>query len=159
MIASTFFDLAEYADQAIDRALPSEPSFASPPLSSTSSTPGIPGTAAPPVIPITPDNISPDDVYAAATKNCPTSEPEATMKELDMLLPQVCEALVLLTQCLITLALTSEDPEFDFPDGDNPKDFFNSAMVDEGHGLCEALISTPTDLNHTKPPLNQRQVF
>lgn len=150
MIASTFFDLAEYADQAIDRALPPEPSSAPPPLSSTVSTPGTPGTAPPPTTPITPpDDQSPDDMYAAATaKNSPTSEPEMTMKELDLLLPQVCEALVLLTQCLITLALTSEDPEFEFPDGDNPKDFFNSAMVDEGHGLSEALIGTSPVLNH-----------
>ena len=59
-----------------------------------------------------------------------------------MLLPSVCEALVLMTQCLITFALTSEDENFDFPPGDNPKDFLNAAMVEEGVGVPEIIIST-----------------
>ena len=58
-----------------------------------------------------------------------------------MLLPSVCEALVLMTQCLITFALTSEDEEFNFPSGDNPKDFLNAAMVGEGVGIPEMVIS------------------
>lgn len=58
-----------------------------------------------------------------------------------MLLPSVCEALVLMTQCLITFALTSEDEEFDFPPGDNPKDFMNAAVVEEGVGMPEIIIS------------------
>jgi len=60
-----------------------------------------------------------------------------------MLLPSVCEALVLMTQCLITFSLTSKDEEFDFPPGDNPKDFLNAAMVEEGVGIPEIIISTP----------------
>lgn len=59
-----------------------------------------------------------------------------------MLLPSVCEALVLMTQCLTTFALTSEDDEFSFPPGDNPKDFLNAAMVEEGVGIPEMIIST-----------------
>ena len=59
-----------------------------------------------------------------------------------MLLPSVCEALVLMTQCLITFVLTSEDEDFDFPPGDNPKDFLNAAMVEEGVGMPEVIIST-----------------
>jgi hypothetical protein len=58
-----------------------------------------------------------------------------------MLLPSVCEALVLMTQCLVTFALTSEEEEFDFPPGDNPKDFLNAAMVEEGVGMAEIIIS------------------
>ena len=65
-----------------------------------------------------------------------------TAGELDMLLPKVCEALVLMTQCLITFALTSEDEEFNFPPGDNPKDFLNAATVEEGVGIPETIIST-----------------
>jgi hypothetical protein len=37
--------------------------------------------------------------------------------------------------------LTSEDEEFDFPPGDNPKDFLNAAMVEEGVGMPEVIIS------------------
>lgn len=59
-----------------------------------------------------------------------------------MLLPSVCEALVLMTQCLTTFALTSEDEEFNFPPGDNPKDFLNTAMVEEGVGIPEMIIGT-----------------
>jgi hypothetical protein len=58
-----------------------------------------------------------------------------------MLLPSVCEALVLMTQCLIKFALTFEDEEFDFPLGDIPKDFLNAAMVEEGVGMPEIIIS------------------
>jgi hypothetical protein len=68
-------------------------------------------------------------------------EAPLTTGELDMLLPSVCEALVLMTQCLITFAMTSEDEEFDFPPGDNPKDFLNAAMVGEGVGIPEIIIS------------------
>ena len=57
-----------------------------------------------------------------------------------MLLPSACEALVLMTQCLVTFALTSEDEEFDFPPGDNPKDFLNAATVEEGIGMPEIII-------------------
>jgi ataxin-10 len=144
-IASTFFDLAEYVDHALARALPPEeyPSSA-PSLLSASSTPGT--TASPPSTPVTPlDNQNPSEIYAATAASGPgsgrlLSQPAST-RELDMILPQVCEALVLITQCLITLALTSEDPELNFPPGDNPKDFFNSAMVEDGHGFVETLIS------------------
>ncbi|KAF9648887.1 hypothetical protein BDM02DRAFT_3095712 [Thelephora ganbajun] len=70
-----------------------------------------------------------------------TSEAPLAAGELDMLLPSVCEALVLMTQCLITFALTSEDEDFDFPPGDNPKDFLNAATVEEGVGMPEVIIS------------------
>lgn len=58
-----------------------------------------------------------------------------------MLLPSVCEALVLMTQCLLTFGLTSVDEELEFPLGDNPKDFLNTAMVEEGTGMPEIIIS------------------
>lgn len=73
-----------------------------------------------------------------------------------MLLPSVCEALVLVTQCLITFALTSEDEEFEFPPGDNPKDFLNSAMVEEGVGMPEIVISAFRSIlahDQTRPQL------
>ena len=70
-----------------------------------------------------------------------TPETPLTSGELDVLLPSVCEALVLMTQCLITFALTSEDEVFDFPPGDNPKYFLNAAMVEAGVGMPEVIIS------------------
>ncbi|KAF9786501.1 spinocerebellar ataxia type 10 protein domain-containing protein [Thelephora terrestris] len=112
MIASTFFDLGEYSISAIDKAIPNVSSPASAPPSLTSS--------------------------SAPT---PTPEVQPTNGELDMLLPSVCEALVLMTQCLVTFALTSEDEELDFPIGDNPKDFLNAATVEEGVGMAEIVIN------------------
>jgi len=46
-----------------------------------------------------------------------------------------------MTQCLVTFALTSEEEELDFPPGDNPKDFLNAAMVEEGVGMAEIIIN------------------
>lgn len=72
----------------------------------------------------------------------PTQRPEVPPPtgELDVLLPSVCEALVLMTQCLTSFVLTSEDEDFDFPPGDNPKDFLNAATVEEGVGMPEIII-------------------
>lgn len=86
---------------------------------------------------LTPPELSFGHIYPAQMLETPL-----TTGELDMLLPSVCEALVLMTQCLITFALTSEDGGFDFPPGDNPKDFLNAAMVEEGVGMPEVIIST-----------------
>ena len=136
MIASTFFDLGEYSINAIDKAVPdisSSPSYP-PPLSPSSS-----GTVS-----STPPIQTPSEPSFAHIYSAPAQSPEAPLAsgELDMLLPSVCEALVLMTQCLTTFALTSEDDEFSFPPGDNPKDFLNAAMVEEGVGIPEMIIST-----------------
>jgi len=136
MIASTFFDLGEYTINAIDRAVPNilSPVSAPPPLSPSSSGTG---SSMSPIL--TPPDLPFGHVYPAPTQ---ALEAPPTAGELDILLPSVCEALVLMTQCLITFALTSEDEEFDFPSGDNPKDFLNAAMVEEGVGIPEMIIST-----------------
>jgi ataxin-10 len=132
MIASTFFDLGEYSISAIDKAIPNVSSLASTPTSLTSSS----GTNSPTSPILTPPELSFCRIYLA-----PTPEVPPTNGELDMLLPSVCEALVLMMQCLVTFALTSEDEELDFPIGDNPKDFLNAATVEEGVGMAEIVIS------------------
>lgn len=160
MIASTFFDLGEYSINAIDKAMPdvSSPASAPPPLSSASS-----GTDSSTSPVLTPPELPFGHIYPAPVH---TPEDPLTTGELDMLLPSVCEALVLMTQCLITFALTSEDEGFDFPPGDNPKDFLNAAMVEEGVGMPEVIISTfrchfmsKQEVNGfpTRPPAKVRQ--
>ena len=135
MIASAFFDLGEYSITAINRAVPdaSSPASAPPSPSSASS-----GTASSTSLILTPPELSPGRVYPA-----PVQIPEISLAsgELDMLLPSVCEALVLMTQCLITFALISEDDELNFPPGDNPKNFLNAAMVKGSTGMPEIIIS------------------
>lgn len=88
-----------------------------------------------------PNDTSPASVLPLlSSSSAPAPKVPLTPGELDMLLPSVCEALVLMTQCLITFALTSEDEEFDFPSGDNPKDFLNAVTVEEGMGIPEIII-------------------
>lgn len=72
------------------------------------------------------------------------SEPPA---ELDVMLPRVCEALVLVTQCVTTIALEAEEHKgVQFPEGatvsiSNMKDFFIDVRY-SGQGLIENLIGT-----------------
>ncbi|KAI0825852.1 spinocerebellar ataxia type 10 protein domain-containing protein [Irpex lacteus] len=77
LMTTTFFALAEYAQQSIQRA-----------LGSYKSTPDSANTSLPP---------------AADT------ESSSPLNQIDLLLPKVCEALVLVTQCLVSLALFSEE--------------------------------------------------
>lgn len=136
MIASTFFDLGEYSISTIDRAIPNISSLPSAPPSLSSFSSGM-GTS------ISPTLVAPEPSLGHVHPS-PAQMLKAplTTGELDMLLPSACEALVLMTQCLITFALTSEDGDFDFPPGDNPKDFLNAAMIEEGVGTPEIIIST-----------------
>lgn len=62
--------------------------------------------------------------------------------ELDVLLPKVCEALVLVSQCIVTLLLDDEkDPSTPNPSTPQPplKTFFNS-LRSESHRLDESLV-------------------
>lgn len=67
------------------------------------------------------------------------------LKELDVMLPKVCEALVLVTQCITTIALEAEesnDQHFDAVGTiTNMKEFFIDVRF-SGQGLVENLIDT-----------------
>lgn len=110
MLSEAFFRLAAYAQQAIRRALGPKSC-------------GGPSSALPGVVSV--------DV---------TSEAIMLPQELDLLLPKVCEALVLITQCIVTLALAAED---DDASNDELKIFFNDARSDRGEGLVESLLGHP----------------
>lgn len=92
---------------------------------------------------------------AASTANSAqdiTTAPSDTggLQELDLLLPKVCEALVLVTQCLTSLSLISEEtfsgsPSVSHFAGDRAtrehlKDRISSSVASAGKGLVECLI-------------------
>ena len=59
-------------------------------------------------------------------------------KELDIKLPKACEALVLLTQCMVTLSLAAESKSSESRSGTNLKKFFNEQ--ERGQGVVESLV-------------------
>ena len=70
--------------------------------------------------------------------------------ELDLLLPKVCEALVLVTQCTITITLDEEEGDDGEDDadasmwvdseGNELRSQFNEARSGAGEGLAESLL-------------------
>lgn len=94
------------------------------------------------------------------------------LQELDLLLPKICEALVLVTQCLTSLSLISEEsagtpPRPPAPQGrpgdratgQHLKDAISNAVAPSGEGMVECLIGKaisccelirPTECPHVK---------
>jgi ataxin-10 len=69
--------------------------------------------------------------------------------ELDVMLPKVCEALVLVAQCTATISLEAAEQKMCQDRGDlsvasvaNMKEFFIEATSSSGQGLVESLIGT-----------------
>ncbi|KAF9074916.1 spinocerebellar ataxia type 10 protein domain-containing protein [Rhodocollybia butyracea] len=71
--------------------------------------------------------------------------------ELDVLLPKVCEALVLVTQCIVTIVLAEQNPK-----AISPRDFhaFFNQIRAEGLGLVEYLVETLCLLDKFLPRIN-----
>ena len=113
MLIDAFFGLAEYAQNAIRRALG---------LRSGDEPQGD-------------DNMDVDD----------DAHP---LQELDLLLPKVSEALVLVSQCLTTLALS--EAEQSTPSATSVKATLAAARSPGGEGLVESLIGA-LPLNCVRP--------
>ena len=76
------------------------------------------------------------------------SGPIPISEELDVMLPKVCEALVLVTQCIITVCLEAEEQQTrleegvsTFTDFTNMKSYYIQKKHD-GYGIVESLIGT-----------------
>lgn len=113
MLSGTFFTLTTYAQQAIRQALGPRASDG-------------PSSPFPEAVNV--------EVHLEAV------EP---LQELDMLLPKVCEALVLVTQCIITITLEEEDTGGNMWADDTVgvlKVVFNDARSEGGDGLVESLL-------------------
>lgn len=131
LLASTFFDLSDYTLQAIGRAL--RPSVVK---SFASNPPDLSGSV--------------DNESVSSTRLLPT--------ELDAMLPKVCEALVLVTQCIVTITLGTDqhgnaerecqahEAESDF------RDFF-IGFRSSGVGMVQSLIELLRQLDRFLPKI------
>lgn len=70
-----------------------------------------------------------------------TVPPMLSPQELDLLLPKVCEALVLVSQCIITITV-DEDDDDGLAEGEfkGLRAFYNDARSERGEGLLESLL-------------------
>lgn len=105
--------------------------------------------------------LAPSDPSAGLSATESASAQESTQPlppaELDIMLPKVCEALVLVTQCIITITLGADDVQDQGAESEyNLKTFFNKPRSSD-RGLVECLIgaldcpcSTLTDTNYAE---------
>lgn len=115
MLASCFLELSTYARLAVERALVVPPSTASNPSTGFS---------------------------AIELENGQESSQPLPPADLDVMLPKVCEALVLVTQCIVTITLGADEPEHTdqgVKSEYNLKSFFNETRSND-RGLVESLI-------------------
>jgi ataxin-10 len=148
MLSTSFFAMSTYAQQAIQRALgpPTESGEAHPVRRVStrrrrkSSKTGDQEESTSVWFEESP-NVSDAEELSGPTSpgKCEmTSELEQFPAELDVLLPKVCEASVLITQCIVTIVL--EEEEVDYGGGENLKAGFNKAFSEDGKGLIESLV-------------------
>ncbi|THU91515.1 hypothetical protein K435DRAFT_232145 [Dendrothele bispora CBS 962.96] len=128
MLATYFFSLSTYSQTAIRRAL--RPSEAE--------------LLSPTVSPI--------------SLSTPHSHSTFLPTELDVMLPKVCEALVLVIQCIVSIILDSQgaqlSPDSEVGPVDNLQDYFNGVNNPEGVGLVENLIALLRLLDRFLPRIN-----
>lgn len=144
-----FFVLSSYTCRAISRSLgPSDASASQPPERRQGDTP-----------------------RTATVEDSETgTEGAAALQELDLLLPKVCEAFVLVTQCLTSLALISEEshansqgpagacaPQGASVDG-RLADVISRAASPAGAGFVECLIDTLRELDRFLPRITLGKV-
>jgi ataxin-10 len=115
MLSETFFELTAYAQQAIRRALGANASD------------------------------GPSSGFSGIVNVEVASEVTMPPRDLDLFLPKVCEALVLVTQCIVTITLVEEEGDGDASMWvDNQvhelKSFFNEARSHGGDGLIESIL-------------------
>ena len=92
------------------------------------------------------ERLSSDSVRSVGSSSSSPSGPGSIPEELDVMLPKVCEALVLVTQCIITVCLEAEEQQTrveekvsTFTDFTNMKKYYIQKKHD-GHGIVESLI-------------------
>ena len=68
-------------------------------------------------------------------------------QELDLLLPKACEALVLVTQCIVKISLLSEEQRTIDPSAVDLRAIFRDGISDNGQGTAESVIGKSTPPN------------
>ena len=124
-----FISLSSYSQRSISRALGTQPTTTK--RSSPSET-------------MESASIHSEPLLSASSTS--TVFPLPPLAELDARLPKVCEALVLITQCIVTISLEAEDQKMLFQEGrstvtnsKNMKEYFNEKKSSD-QGIVESLI-------------------
>ena len=156
-----FFSLSSYSQQSIARALGTQPTTTKRKASTSSelmerasiqSIARAPG--AQPTTTKRKTSISSEPMERASIRSEPLSAsssstvfPSLPPAELDAQLPKVCEALVLITQCIVTISLEAEEQQVLLQEGrstltnfNNMKHFFNQERKSSDQGIVESLI-------------------
>ncbi|OBZ74211.1 hypothetical protein A0H81_05856 [Grifola frondosa] len=104
-----------------------------------------------------------DAIDHAAPSSGSDSSPLAP-QELDLLLPKVCEALVLVTQCLTSITLRAEEAECTYtrsagPEAQlgaplSPKQVLATAVTSDGRGLVEILTGAWRTNEYARPRIH-----
>ena len=128
-LTKRFFSLSSYSQRSIACALGTQP-----PTTKTNS----------PSEPMESASIQSEPLLSASSTS--TVFPLPPPAELDAMLPKVCEALVLITQCIVTISLEAEEQRTLLQDGrstlsnfKNMKEFFNEKKSSD-QGIVESLI-------------------
>lgn len=124
-----FFSLSSYSQRSIARALGTQPTTTK---------------RKSPSEPMENGSIQSEPLLSASSTS--TVFPLSPPAELDARLPKVCEALVLISQCIVTISLEAEDQKMLLQEGRSPltnfknmKEFFNEKKSSD-QGIVESLI-------------------
>jgi ataxin-10 len=127
-----FFSLSSYSLRSIARALGTQPTTTT---TTKRNSPSEPMESA---------SIFSEPLLSASSTS--TVFPLPPPAELDARLPKVCEALVLITQCIVTISLEAEEQKMLFQEGRSPltkfknmKEYFNEKKSSD-QGIVESLI-------------------
>lgn len=148
ILASIFLTLSNYGRQSLYRSVGSSNFTAGSPTTQLHTSPRSSKSGG---LPANSSTASPLPVEANLTSPTIGQSPEVSIPfELDVLLPKVCEAIVIVTQCITTISLQSEDhresylhsiPGKSHLDRYIPKDYYNLTTLD-GEGFAEHIIGT-----------------
>ncbi|KAI0708877.1 spinocerebellar ataxia type 10 protein domain-containing protein [Cerioporus squamosus] len=145
MLTETWMSLATYAQGALKRALGSQVTL--PADESGAATASKEGESSPLSDGGT-ETMSMHTPRVSDQGNQDSGTTTSQLQELDLLLPKVCEALVLVTQCLTTIALRAEEAGSSRPTSDggtaspSPRTFMVAASTSTGQGFVESLVET-----------------
>ena len=129
-LTKRFFSLSSFSRRSIARAL------STPPTNTKRNSPPEPMESA---------SIRSEPLLSASSTS--TEFPLLPPAELDARLPKVCEALVLITQCIVTISLEAEKQRELLQEGrstltkfTNMKNYFNEKKSSDHQGIVESLI-------------------
>ena len=145
--------LSTYAQGAVKRALGSQGTQpADAPAAVTANGEG----ESKPIPDVDAESMSMNTPHVSDAENQHSGASPSQLHEVDLLLPKVCEALVLVTQCLTTIALRAEEAAEALPTSastnvvtpsaasPSPRAIMVEAATTTGQGLVECLIGKST---------------